>query len=224
MHHVRGHAEQLPIRFVSSTQTMLHFDLMIRLYSSFVFIVSLASASPITVDYTLNMGPGGSNKTDVTSIAVFQSNGSQLDLSFIPSIAGFGTTLISVASPFTPTFSLLIGISEPAGPSGRRHLIGFVSQSFANDFTGIKFSEAFLGYGERAFSAPLLAASSGDTTQQEWLRTFYTSQGYKAAFTTGSVPLAGEFTTFTPLVVPEPATFSLAGFTLLALFAARRKW
>ena len=197
---------------------------MIRFLSSLAFVLTLASASPVTVDYTLNMGPGGSNKTNVTSIAVFQSNGSQLDLSFIPSIAGVGTSVVSVAAPFTPSFSLLIGISEPEDSSGRRHLIGFVSQSFADAYTGVKFSSAFTGYGERAFGAPLIAAANGDTTQQEWLKTFYTSQGYKAAFATGTEPVTGEFTAFTPVAgVPEPATFALAGASLLALLAKRFK-
>jgi hypothetical protein len=198
---------------------MIH--LMIRLLSVIAFIGTLASASPISIDYTLNMGGGGSNKTDVTSIAVFQSNGSQLDLSFVPSIPGTGSTLLSVLSPFQPSFSLIIGISEPADSTGRRHLIAFISESAATNNSGRRFSEIYAGYGERAFQPRLIAAAAGDATEQEWLKTFYTNAGYVSAFATGSVPVAVEYTLQT--TIPEPATYSMAGLAILALVAARRK-
>lgn len=202
----------------------VHPNLMLRLLFASTCLTTFLAASPITVEYTLNMGAGGSNKTDITSVAVFQASGSNLHLSFIPSIAGVATSVVSVAAPFEPSFSLLIGVSEPADATGRRHLIAFVSQEFSDTYTDIKFSEAFEGYGERAFGPRLIAAAAGDATEQEWLKTFYTTQGYKAAFATGSVPVAGEFTVFTPIeVVPEPSTYALAGFAVVALAAYKRK-
>ncbi len=194
-----------------------------RFLSLLTLALGTTFASPITIDYTLNMGPGGSNKTDVTSIAVFQSNGSQLDLSFIPSIPGIGTSVVSVNAPFTPTFSLLIGISEPADSTGRRHLIAFVNDTFLDTYAGLRFSGIFVGYGERAFAAPLISAAAGNVDDQNWLKTFYTTQGYKAAFASNTVPVGVEFTPPTALIIPEPATYSLAGVALLAFAAARRK-
>ena len=196
---------------------------MFRVLSALTFIVTIASASPITIDYTLNMGPGGSNKTDVTSIAVFQSNGSQLDLSFIPSIPGIGTSVVSVNAPFTPTFSLFIGISEPADSTGRRHLIAFVNDTFLSTYSGQRFNQIFVGYGERAFYAPLSSAAAGNVDDQNWLKTFYTTQGYKAAFASNTVPVGVQFSIPVGIIVPEPATYSLAGVALLTLVAARRK-
>jgi hypothetical protein len=193
---------------------------MNRLIVVFSLATALAFAAPITTDYTLNMGDGGTNKTNVTSLVIFEQAGSLLHLDFIAGIPGIGTTTISHQSPFLPSLSLILGISEPSDLSGRRHIIAFVSNSFAETFSGVRFSQVFTGYRESLFGGHLLAAFAGDETERQWLRTFYTSTGYQAAFATGTVPVAGEFTPFTP--IPEPATLSFAGLSLLALAAARK--
>ena len=113
-----------------------------------LFALSLASgsqAASIQTTYSLNLGAGTLNGNNVTSIAVFETDGALVSLDFPFTIGSSGLHSITHASLFQPTLSLIVGLdlNAPLPGDGKTHVLFFTSDAFAQGANGVLFSQAF---------------------------------------------------------------------------------
>lgn len=173
------------------------------------------------------MGAGSINGNDITSVLVFESNGTDVKLSFLDTvIPESGPYTLTHTAPFQPVLSLIVGIDLPIAedPNSKRHLVMFTSQAFINSIGGRIFGQVFTGYGEQNFMNRMLLARAGDATEADFVVNFFNTAGKQAAFSSTTAPSTVEFSA--PVIhfeVPEPGTYLYSSGALAGLFLLRRR-
>jgi hypothetical protein len=187
--------------------------------------IAAASAAPMTqVDYTLNLGNGTLNGNNVTSLMIFETDGTgAVNLDFPFTVTGSGTTILSHMVSFVPTTSLIIGLDLASASDPKTHLVFFTDPDFPAGLDGQLFSAIFPNTRHNDFINRLLAAQAGDAGQIAYLTNFFlTGDGSTAAFDTGITPVAVEFSVITVLT-PEPQSFALLGLGLLGILTVKKR-
>jgi hypothetical protein len=186
---------------------------------------AVATAGPVQVDYTLNMGSGTLNGNDLTSLMIMETGSGLVNLDFPYTVAGAGASVLSHVAPFLPTTSLIVGLDLPSttGGDNKTHLVFFTNNGFAMGANGVLFSVAFPNTHHNDFISRMLLAEAGDTTQLAWMTNFFlTGDGRAAAFATATQSTAIEFS-LGAVPTPEPVSMGLVGLGLAALWVARRR-
>lgn len=166
----------------------------------FGFITCLAStaAASVTpviggyeVTYDINLLIGSSNGGDIQDAFIIEWNESnEFNIDYPYTIAGKGKTSISHTLDFKPTAALLIGygLGIPNVGDEKDHVFTLTNSSFAEQVTGLKWSQAFPGIppepriGHNAMITLLKDAATGNTLSLDTLKKFIVSEGYQAGF------------------------------------------
>jgi hypothetical protein len=190
-----------------------------------VFILGVASnAAATSISYTVNVGAGTLNGSNVTSVAILEAGGGQTSLSFLGStLNAIGATTITHDVAFAPTSTLIVGLDLANDVGEINHIVMFVNDEWAHNSEGIKFSVVFPHTRHSEFITKLLAAEANDPVQQAWLRdVFFGGDGAAAAFASDGASMGVEFTG-TVLLTPEPGSIVLLGLGLAAAEVTRRR-
>lgn len=171
-----------------------------------------SSASAAQITYSLDLGTGTQNGNPLTSVAILETDGTQVNVDFPFTIPHAGPQSLTHTVAFQPTLSLIVGLdlATPLPGDGKAHVFFFTNSAFANAANGVLFSTVFPNTRHSEFITRFTAAQAGDTVQQAWLRTFFmTGDGAAARFATGGPSTAIEFTTGVIPATPEPSTYVL---------------
>lgn len=168
----------------------------IRVVPIATLLLLAALARGETVSYTANLNTSKGNP--VTDILILETDGTQVHASIYPSaLPGKGTAVISHDVPFTPTKSLVIGLTEGQDTDGsdKTELIMFLDNDFAAAHVGVPFSSIFPGARHSETVANLQQAAAGDSVQLAWFAdTFFPGPAAGAAFDTRGSFTVAEFT------------------------------
>lgn len=148
------------------------------------------SVDAVPVSYTANINTMAGNP--VTNIMILESDGTQTFLDYTFSLPGRGLSVLTHDSPFVPTKSLVVGLTEGIDDT---EIVMLLNSGFAQANAGQKFSVAFPNTRHSELITRLTAAEAGDTGQLDWFRdTFFPGDGAAAAFDTGGPFSVAEFT------------------------------
>ena len=180
-------------------------------------VISVASGYEVSYDISLHSLPTNGGDIQDTFIFEWNDNG-DFSRDYGYTIAGRDSTRISHKIDFEPTAAFLIGYAKgiPGIGDEKDHLFTFVNSRFANDVTGVKWSEVFTGVppepriGHSAMVSLLVDGAGGDQSAIQKLTDFVKSEAYRAAFDPAGRFSALEWTGATP-DVPVSAPLALLG-------------
>ena len=162
--------------------------------ATLLLLASLAHGE--TVSYTANLNTSKGNP--VYDILILETDGTQVHAAVYPSeLPGRGTSVISHDVPFTPTKSLVIGLTEGQDTDGsdKTELIMFLDNAFAAANVGVPFSSIFAGARHSVTVANLQEAAAGNAAQLAWFTdTFFPGPAAGAAFDSHGPFTVAEFT------------------------------
>jgi hypothetical protein len=149
-----------------------------------------AAALAAPVSYTVNLNT--SMGLPVTHIFTWETDGVQTFMDHPFTLPGTGISVLTHDVPFTPTKSLVVGLTQGAD---KQEIIMLLDREFAIANAGRNFSSVFPNTRHNDFVARILAAAGGDAEQLDWLEnTFFPGDGQLAAFDYGGTFHVAEFT------------------------------
>lgn len=199
-----------------------------------VTLALCGTAQAGAVTYSFNLSPGTTGGAPITNLVVLERLGTQVFVDYFGSINGTGPVTLTHTAPFSPEYSLLLGIDIiPSVPNLRgtfEHPIIFMDAQFASStVAGHRYSETFTdpNFGYMDLIDNVVAASAGDQTAEDALIEYFTvGDGTKSAFRTGDAFTIMEFTIGDPIgrSVPEPGSAVLfTGLCALGAMFSRRR-
>ena len=156
----------------------------------------------------VDLGSGALNGSNVTNIAIYESNGPQSNIDYGLVASSSGAFVLSHMASFVPTMSLIIGLDIPLTP-GKTHVVVFANQAFVNSADGQRFRTMFPDTPYSRFVDQLAMANSGSTAAQAWMMSFFQGNGSVGAIE------------FSNGVIPQPMTYGPVGLGLAVMGAAR---
>ena len=167
-----------------------HFS---RVTTAVLLLVFARSAAAVPVSYTANMHT--SNGQPVTNIMILESDGAQTNLDYSFTVPGTGISVLTHDVPFSPTKSLVIGLTEGVD---KTQIVMLLNNDFAQNNAGVNFSVAFPHTRHSELITRLTEAEAGNASQLAWFSdTFFPGDGAAAAFDTGGAFRVAEFTILT---------------------------
>lgn len=158
-------------------------------------LVGIRAANALPVSYTLNLNPGTSNGQDVTDVMILESDGGLFNIDYPYSLGASGVSVLTHDVPFSPTSSLIVGLTEGAE---KTQIVMFTGDEFAQSAAGLPFSESFSTTRHSELINHMTLAQAGDQAELAWFAdTFWPTDGVAAAFPTGGSFTALEFTSGT---------------------------
>jgi hypothetical protein len=165
--------------------------------AALLLLASLARGE--TVSYTANLNTSKGNP--VYDTLILETDGTQVHAAVYPSeLPGRGISVISHDVPFTPTKSLVIGLTEGKDTDGsdKTQIVMFLDSAFAAAHAGVPFSSVFPGTRHSVTISNLQAAVAGDVAQLAWFTdTFFSGPAAGAAFDSRGPFTVAEFTSLT---------------------------
>lgn len=112
------------------------------------------------VTYGIDMSPGTSNFSDITSVFILETDGTHYVLDRGSPISGSGITTLSHVTAFAPTSAIVAGIGygTPGVGDGVDHIYMLVDRAFADSIVGTRWSAIFPGM------APASGTASSSTS------------------------------------------------------------
>ncbi len=114
------------------------------MYSTIVLsLLGVASAGPVQVSYTLNLGSGTINGNNLTNIAILEESGGSVHLDYSFSGPESGVFTLSHMVDSLPEESLIVGLDFPSTTGGddKTHVVFFTNSDFVASSDGKSFQQ-----------------------------------------------------------------------------------
>lgn len=165
-----------------------------------VSIALLAGIRPAVGEMVTHLANLSTSKGNaVTDLLILDSDGTgAVHATIYPhDLPGHGLAFIRYDAPFTPSNSLIIGLTEGMDDDGsdKTQIVMFLDDGFAAAHQGVPYSSVFPGARHSETIANLLAAVAGDAAKLAWFTdTFFHGPAAGAAFVPGHSFTIAEFT------------------------------